>query len=278
MNTHSTHHSNKNQIQMKAVLKPWFIVVLFIATHSLNAQDLIILKNFTDTIKCKIIEDKVSYLTYIKTNSSDTTLHQISQTEIEYYIIKSKNNQTLSNDSMPQSISPANNEAKTNAKAPAYTSNSSKALFYHFNLGLGLGIDYGGIGLRFSYLPIKEISTFASFGYAFIGTGYNIGLSIKALPDKLICPYSGFMYGYNAFIKVTGVTNNIYDKIFYGPSFNLGFEIHFTSSSFFNFELILPFRSKAFNDEYNELKNNPMIEFKNEPSRLLFSIGLHSQF
>ena len=61
--------------------------LLFLITKSYT-QDLIILAN-SDTIKCKIIEDKVSFVAYTFYNTNDTSIHKINQSDYDYYIIKS---------------------------------------------------------------------------------------------------------------------------------------------------------------------------------------------
>lgn len=78
---------------MKIIFK---IITLFLFFNNAFSQDLIILGN-NDTIKCKIIEDKVSFLTYKLVNSSDSSIHQINQTEYDYYLIQSNNKIDLGN-------------------------------------------------------------------------------------------------------------------------------------------------------------------------------------
>lgn len=63
-------------------------IYLLISTLDIYSQDFIILKN-NDTIKCKIIEDKVSFIFYKLINSPDTVTLKINQADYDYYIIKS---------------------------------------------------------------------------------------------------------------------------------------------------------------------------------------------
>jgi len=69
-------------------VKYLFLIIPLLLQVFACAQDLIILKNGVDTIKCKIIEDNVSFLTYKKYNSVDTSLYQISQDLYDYYTFK----------------------------------------------------------------------------------------------------------------------------------------------------------------------------------------------
>ena len=142
------------------------------------------------------------------------------------------------------------------------------------NVGLGIGLDYGGIGGRIQCVPIKQIGIYAGLGYALIGFGYNIGAQLRALPDKRVCPVFGLMYGYNGVIKVQGYEK--YNKLYYGASISGGIELHNKrNSNFFNFELVIPFRSKTFYDDWDTVKHLPNIEVKSEPLPVAISIGYH---
>lgn len=73
------------------------------------------------------------------------------------------------------------------------------------NLGIGLGLDYGGlIGARFTYMAIPKFGLFGSVGYVLVGPGFNFGATYKFMSDKRVIPTLGAMYGYNAAIKVSG--------------------------------------------------------------------------
>src|SRR5688572_8531002 len=81
-----------------------------------------------------------------------------------------------------------------------------------FNLGLGLGLDYGGIGGRITFLPVKRLAIFAGIGYPLVDFGYNIGAQVRFIPDGRVCPTFGVMYGYNGVIIVQGFSQ--YDKVY----------------------------------------------------------------
>ncbi len=42
---------------------------------------------------------------------------------------------------------------------------------HNIDLGVGLGCDYSGLGIKFSYLPIPDFSLFASGGFAMFDFG-----------------------------------------------------------------------------------------------------------
>jgi hypothetical protein len=142
------------------------------------------------------------------------------------------------------------------------------------NLGIGLGLDYGGIGIRYTFVPAPKFGVFGSVGYILVGPGFNFGLNYKFLPDKRVVPVLGAMYGYNAAIKVEGASEH--DKIYYGPSISFGVEVKTRRDerNFWNFELVLPFRSSEYQDDIDALQNNPDIQI-NEPLPIAFSIGYH---
>lgn len=142
------------------------------------------------------------------------------------------------------------------------------------NLGIGLGIDYGGLfGARLTVLPTENVALFGSFGYNLIGIGFNAGGTFRISPTKNVCPTVGLMYGYNAVIKIVGAEE--YNKTYYGPTISLGLEFKPQRKGYWNIELLLPFRSKAYKDDLDDLKNDPAIELKSEPLPVGFSVGYH---
>ncbi|MFH0865269.1 MAG: hypothetical protein V1904_03695 [Bacteroidota bacterium] len=146
---------------------------------------------------------------------------------------------------------------------------------YPLDFGYGLGIDYGGIGARFTYLPLKQIGIFAAIGFNLLNFGYNAGLVYRVTPNKKkLCPYANFFYGYNAVIKIKGTTK--YDKIYYGFSSGVGLEIYSKKrSNIFHFELVVPFRTSEFNNDYEAIKNDPNIKLYNNLFPVLLSFGFH---
>ena len=142
------------------------------------------------------------------------------------------------------------------------------------NIGLGIGLDYGGIGGRVTFLPVKRLALFAGLGYALVDFGYNVGAQLRIIPDNKICPTFGVMYGYNGVIQVQNAS--MYDKIYYGTSLSGGMEIHFGGKqNFMNIELIVPFRSETFYDDWDRIKQNSSISIQSDPLPVAFSIGYH---
>ncbi len=137
--------------------------------------------------------------------------------------------------------------ASTSAFAQSFKNNIADAKFF---LGLGAGLDYGGIGLRVSYVATKNISAFGGAGYNLLEPAYNIGMMYKFIPHKKISPTVLAMYGYNAVIKITDRRD--LSKTYYG--FTVGAGYHIKNRSLKNnwaFEILLPFRNSVFTKDYD---------------------------
>ncbi len=143
------------------------------------------------------------------------------------------------------------------------------------SFGFGIGLDYGGIGGRFTLNPSRHIGIFAAGGYVLAGFGYNVGLTARLAPDKRTVPVFLFMYGYNAAIVVAGASQ--YDKIYYGPSIGFGLEnkVGRRHKNFWTVELIVPFRPKQFDTDINTIRNNPSVSSLATPLPIAVSVGFH---
>jgi len=152
---------------------------------------------------------------------------------------------------------------------------SEDSLDRRVHIGLGLGLDYGGIGTRVDYCPVPYWSVFGAFGYNLVGAGYNIGFSFKALPTKGFSPNISLMYGYNAVRVVDGLPE--YDKTYYGLSGIIEFEIRTSKNpkKYLLLAVIFPFNQKEFRSDIQELKDDPNIDLYAEPLPIRFSIGYH---
>jgi hypothetical protein len=145
------------------------------------------------------------------------------------------------------------------------------------DFGVGIGLDYGGLGGRITYLPVKRLGLFFAGGYAFAGFGYNAGFHLRAAPDKRVSFIANLMYGYNAAIQVSGAPQ--FDKLYYGASITAGVMLRSRrdENNFFTIELGVPFRSQAFDNDYTSLRNNPSVRM-GPVSPVTFSLGYHFGF
>jgi hypothetical protein len=143
-----------------------------------------------------------------------------------------------------------------------------------FNFGVGLGLDYGAIGVKFSGYPAKHFGLFAGVGYNFVKVGYNLGGIGRILPDKKVCPYVTGMYGSNSVIIVQNASH--YNKVYYGPTLGGGIELHFgTGENFMNFGLLIPIRSQQFYDDWDRIKLLPGMTDATDPLPVGISVGYH---
>lgn len=148
------------------------------------------------------------------------------------------------------------------------------AVFYG---GIGAGLDYGGIGFKAEWLPVKYISIFAGAGANFDNVGYNGGFSFKILPAKKSTPFVMAMYGYNAVLKTKAPASGIttFVKTYYGFSAGAGYDIRVGKKfNKISLAIIIPFRNNEFTDKYNEFKDQGYL-FKPEKSDVLGSIGFN---
>jgi len=143
-------------------------------------------------------------------------------------------------------------------------------------LGLGLGLDYGGIGTRFEFVPVKPLGLFGGLGYNLINVGYNAGANFKLVAGKRGTPIISAMYGYNGAIKIKNVvTGKTEGHTYNGVTAGIGFEV-------FNKKLrnklvcqaLIPFRSSRFRKDYDNYKKQGAIFQGNVPD-VTFSIGYH---
>jgi hypothetical protein len=144
--------------------------------------------------------------------------------------------------------------------------------------GLGIGFDYGAIGIKAEFLPSKYIGVFGGAGYALIDPAFNVGLSGKLLPDRNLCPTITAMYGYNAVIKIEGSYSPTVSgsKIYYGPTVGAGAELKTgrTKKNKLSFGVWLPFRNSDFQKDYDGLKDAG-YEFQQDILPVAFSIGFN---
>ncbi len=136
-----------------------------------------------------------------------------------------------------------------------------------FSAGLGLGFDYGGIGGQVIAYPQKNIGLFFGGGYVIAGFGYNAGIKLR-LPGAVVDPFILGMYGYNAAIYVSD--NTQFNKIFYGPSFAAGIDLHKRTASrgYWSFGITVPVRSSKVKAYMDDLKENYGVSLSD-----LFPVG-----
>jgi hypothetical protein len=142
-----------------------------------------------------------------------------------------------------------------------------------FDIGLGLGIDYGGIGIRGTFKPIQQLGLFAAGGYNLNSIGFNAGAQWHFVQKNRHNFFLTGMYGYNAVIIVSGDIND--KATYYGFSAGVGYQLTTKKSNlnFWNFELLVPIRNSNYKDDLDALKTIG-VDMR-EPFPFVISIGHH---
>jgi hypothetical protein len=155
--------------------------------------------------------------------------------------------------------------------------------FTHYtDIGLGLGIDYGGVlGAKFTYSPLKYLGVFAAGGLQLGGFGWQVGVKGYIIPKtskKGFRPNLKVMYGINAVIYV--IDYDQYNDLYPGFSLGPGMEFRFgrLKKHGMNVDLNFPIRSQEFYDDWDKLKNDPNIVIESEPLPVSLSFGYHIEF
>jgi len=152
--------------------------------------------------------------------------------------------------------------AATDRKGPQRKTHKATSERPYGYLGIGAGLDFGGIGVRAEFPIINFLSIFGGAGYNLAGIGGNAGLLFKALPDKFVRPTVACMYGYNAVIieKPSGFYGSSLEKktVYSGITAGGGLEVDFgrKKRNKFGLLVLLPFRSGAFYRDAERTKTN----------------------
>ena len=144
------------------------------------------------------------------------------------------------------------------------------------SLGIGVGLDYGGLGCNLTFYPQKNIGVFAGIGYGLIQLGYNVGLKTRLTFNKnkpQASVYALGMYGYNTVFKIKGATS--LNRMYYGPSVGIGVEtaVKPNKVGFWSFGILIPIRSQEALDYYDQLKRKSSIQFDNDLLPFALSVG-----
>lgn len=137
------------------------------------------------------------------------------------------------------------------------------------SIGVGAGLDYGGIGLRLAVPLQKHVACFAAAGLF----GFSLGSKIRLTPDKEFTPTFSAMYGLNSIIYAPGPFSSF--RIYNGASFGIGCEFRGNPrrNNFWQFGFIIPIRPDKYYADLNTFNNNGYN--LSEPSPLQFTVGYH---
>ena len=149
------------------------------------------------------------------------------------------------------------------------------------SFGLGLGLEYGLIGMNVTVYPQKNVGLFGGFGYDLIGMGYNVGTKIRFVSDnsaKKFIPYVTLMYGLTQAVVVRDLDQ--YNKEFHSTSLGVGFDWRpkLRKNVEWSVSLLIPFNNTEIQDYMDELHKNHNVEFDNEVLPFRFSLGYRFLF
>ena len=148
-------------------------------------------------------------------------------------------------------------------------------------IGLGLGLDYGGIGVKYVFTPIDHLGLFAGLGTNLNGLGYNVGIKGDIFTNdstNTMRLYGHIMYGYNTVTLVSGASE--YNKTFYGftPGIGLGIRFGQRKSHGLDFALNFPIRGQDVTDQLDKMKADPRISTVSDLMPVAFSFGYTWEF
>ncbi len=138
-------------------------------------------------------------------------------------------------------------------------------------LGVGVGLDYGGIGLKGSFEPIPYLSVFGGVGNNLVSISGGAGMAIHMLPARKVSPKLMGMYGYNSVLIITqhgfgGPVNDYVES--QGVSVGAGIDMKWWKRPHkLSVAVLYPFRDGTFMSRYNRMYNKPFL------MPVLFSVG-----
>ena len=141
----------------------------------------------------------------------------------------------------------------------------------HAALGIGLGLPYGALGIKFGYNPANNTTLFGGLGYNFVSAAFNVGL-LYSFPSKSQTEfYLTGMYGTNRAIRIEGLSSAT--ESYHGPSFGIGIKINSLrkEGSHWDIGLLVPI-SPEFEDDFDTFESQG-VDFVMDPWPVLISVG-----
>jgi hypothetical protein len=141
-------------------------------------------------------------------------------------------------------------------------------------VGLGGGLDYGGMGGKIEYLPLKNFGIFGGLGYNGLSVGWNTGATFKIPLNQKLSLNPIVFYGYNGIMKVNGASE--YNMTSYGVTAGANLDIKVgKNGNKLSAGMFVPIRSKEFMDNYDKIKNAPNFKMEQDLWPILFSFGFN---
>ena len=141
------------------------------------------------------------------------------------------------------------------------------------SIGIGLGLDNGGIGVNLTTYLQKSIALFAGLGYNVHELGFNLGAKYRFLSlNNRVTPFMLAMYGYNTVILISNRTD--LNKTFYGPTIGGGIDIrNKKGTGVWNLGLLIPIRMPEVDNYINDMKQNSGVAFDTPLSPISYTVS-----
>ncbi len=126
-------------------------------------------------------------------------------------------------------------------------------------VGPGTGLDYGGIGGKVEYLPVKNFGFFTGVGFNLLTLGWNVGTTYKIYVSRRVSINPMVMYGYNG-VAFTAKEFPEYEMVSYGVTFGTDVNIKFGKrGNKLSAGLCVPIRSKKFMDNFDAMEGDGRV-------------------
>lgn len=151
--------------------------------------------------------------------------------------------------------------------------------FYNLDFGVGMGMNYGGLGFNLALAPIPFISVEGSYGFNFHKSVMGGAVNFHVIPKNKMNTYGlalKYMYGYNAVLIANG--GHMDSKTFYGSSIGISNKLRFGNNkkNGIDIDLIIPLRKDEV-DDYHTLLEDEGYEMSGL-TPVTISIGYHREF
>lgn len=145
-----------------------------------------------------------------------------------------------------------------------------------FSAGLGLGRDYGGLGLNMMYLPHSQIGIFTGVGSISGNLRYAGGVRYFFPSKWNQTLFVETMYGNDVIsLENYNSTGEDFNEIYFSPTLGLGMLFNSKRGrSFWTFALVIPIRSSEFKEDIEMLNADPEIDITVLPISITFGINL----
>ncbi|MBN1949793.1 MAG: hypothetical protein JW801_01230 [Bacteroidales bacterium] len=148
------------------------------------------------------------------------------------------------------------------------------------SIGVGKGLNYGGMGVSVGFAPVKRFEMFALAGHNGIEYAYGGGANVYLLMTKKrkYRPNLKAFYGYTTFIDEESVVD--YNKTYYGFTVGIGNEFRFGKNKHYglDFDILFPLKSDEYKSAVSALRNDPVTLFSENFPPVTLSFALHVDF